>query len=668
MISSREDGIVEAGAETCSWVWGDQPSDETSGIRETPTSSNEFMPWLQSADQFFWISGKAGCGKSTLMKYMYHHPKTKLELERSEWACGKDLILVGHFIHDRGTDDQKSREGMLRSILYQVLSERRDLIPAVFPPGGFFDDNNDNEAEHPHKLNIANEFLDWSCLISAFNIMLEQLRDSRICLFLDGLDEYRLAGREGEYSEEQKDLLYDGGNEDDAWGRSGWITEGHREVARFLRGLSTRSNVKACIASRELVVFEHEFRNFPRLVVHTHTAEAIAKYCQGRLAEEAPGLERFWDGFGPMITDKACGVFLWVQLVVDMLVDGYISGDDLDELQKAMEKLPSRLGGKNGLYMHMMQSIVPGNLPESRRVFELVLRWGDIKTYGWVEAKKRNEGIDDMLESRVTLTMAYEFPHPDIAILFLAAQGHLQDDTTQELRASSDGYDFRTWDEWEDRRKHLGKRLKSRCGGLLEATDTGKVQFMHQTAKQFILNQYLWPAIFRNAVGFATEADTNLALMSGLIRRLKCCSEAVFVGHLSPNSETRRKALLQHDLPDKFDPEAPFSWVLCEILVGLINVASLFNQHPRPPDDVLQHYTRLLDELDCVGNRLTRNLRASEHAGDLGWPGVDLVIDYPDAFRERNVRLKSGSDFAIFIGNISYMRSREDIKRPLGPN
>jgi hypothetical protein len=139
------------------------------------------------------------------MKHVYQNPRTKLQLERSEWAGGRDLILAGYFFHNRGTDDQKSREGMLRSVLYQVLSERRDLIPSVFSLG-FLDDNDGNDGNNPQKIGskikIAREVLDWRCLTGAFNIMLEQLQDARICLFLDGLDEYRLVGREAEYSDE----------------------------------------------------------------------------------------------------------------------------------------------------------------------------------------------------------------------------------------------------------------------------------------------------------------------------------------------------------------------------------------------------------------------------------------------------------------------------------
>src|SRR5262249_56862604 len=105
-------------------------------------------------------------------------------------------------------------EGMLRSILYQVLSTRRDLIPKVF--GQFFG----------CKLPLPPHFISWINLCDAFMAMLDHLRNSKICLFLDGLDEYRMISRTDEYTEQELDLIYDGPNEDEAWGHSTWITDG----------------------------------------------------------------------------------------------------------------------------------------------------------------------------------------------------------------------------------------------------------------------------------------------------------------------------------------------------------------------------------------------------------------------------------------------------------
>jgi len=123
-IDHREVDIVEAYADTCSIL------DSQSTTEMIPTKPSPFLSWLKNDQTFFWISGKAGCGKSTLMKYVYQNGKTKEAL--SQWAHGKELVLAGYFFFDRGDEMQKSREGMLRGILYQVLSTRRNLITTVF--------------------------------------------------------------------------------------------------------------------------------------------------------------------------------------------------------------------------------------------------------------------------------------------------------------------------------------------------------------------------------------------------------------------------------------------------------------------------------------------------------------------------------------------------------
>ncbi|OTA67284.1 hypothetical protein K449DRAFT_345727, partial [Hypoxylon sp. EC38] len=506
-MDSREGGIAEAYPETCSWVLERdigrndselEDDDDELGDDVVSAASSQFLTWLQNDETFFWISGKAGCGKSTLMKYVYHDERTKVALQNSEWARSKDVILVGHFLLERGNEDQKSREGMLRSILHQVLGTRRELIPIVFSQWHFFEENHLHEKRLLEQ-EIPAEFLDWANLKNAFTSTLDQLQESRICLFLDGLDEYRMVKRINEYTEEQLDLIYDGDNEDEAWGRSTWITDGHKEIADLLHNLKIRGNVKICLSSRELNVFEQEFRDFPRISVHKHTTQSIARYCSGRLTEKTPDLIDLPE-FVSTITKRSCGVFLWVRLIVDMLVDGYTDGNSKEELIKTLNGLPQRLGGKDGLYSLMMRNIKHEYLPESKRLFQLALRWSQTHS-------------------------DHSHDQPDIITLFRAEQGHYEKGSDAKLRAEGEKYEPKTWEKLEPTWEELSRRLKSRCAGLLE--QTRPVEFMHQTAKQFLSRKYIWDEMFQTSVGFATASDIELAIMNGCIRRLKCCAEAI---------------------------------------------------------------------------------------------------------------------------------------------
>lgn len=61
----------------------------------TQQSRQRLSSWLSSADGIFHVTGKLGSGKSTLMKYIYLHERTKVELKR--WS-GKYRLFLLNFL------------------------------------------------------------------------------------------------------------------------------------------------------------------------------------------------------------------------------------------------------------------------------------------------------------------------------------------------------------------------------------------------------------------------------------------------------------------------------------------------------------------------------------------------------------------------------------------
>lgn len=53
---------------------------------------NQLQSWLRSSHPVFWITGKPGSGKSTLMKYLVNNPRTPLALET--WSHSRRLIVA----------------------------------------------------------------------------------------------------------------------------------------------------------------------------------------------------------------------------------------------------------------------------------------------------------------------------------------------------------------------------------------------------------------------------------------------------------------------------------------------------------------------------------------------------------------------------------------------
>lgn len=123
MMFEREAEIRDTYERTFRWIFEDP--------KERGKPWDNFQTWLREDSGCYWIEGKAGSGKSTLMKFISTHPKTQ-ELLR-DWAGKSELITGSYFFWLAGTSLQKNQEGLLRSLLHTILSKRRDLISRVFP-------------------------------------------------------------------------------------------------------------------------------------------------------------------------------------------------------------------------------------------------------------------------------------------------------------------------------------------------------------------------------------------------------------------------------------------------------------------------------------------------------------------------------------------------------
>jgi hypothetical protein len=122
-MNIREAQVQEAYGNTFSWIFKDP--------KEHQKRWSNFKRWLQNDSGCYWIAGKAGCGKSTLMKFLGSDIRTKAALD--QWADSDELIIATYFFWMAGTALQKNQEGLLRSLLHTILSRKRDLIARAFP-------------------------------------------------------------------------------------------------------------------------------------------------------------------------------------------------------------------------------------------------------------------------------------------------------------------------------------------------------------------------------------------------------------------------------------------------------------------------------------------------------------------------------------------------------
>ena len=132
-VSSRQeqvDGQFDGIKNSYDWVF-DEPrtrglSSYSEGSQKPAPRWDDFAGWLKSGHGVYWINGKAGSGKSTLMNHIYTHSR-KSEL-LGEWSSGRRLLTPAFFFWSAGTRLQKSIDGLLRCLVYQMLKECRELI------------------------------------------------------------------------------------------------------------------------------------------------------------------------------------------------------------------------------------------------------------------------------------------------------------------------------------------------------------------------------------------------------------------------------------------------------------------------------------------------------------------------------------------------------------
>ena len=98
-MSDRQSEVKEAHQATFEWTFS--PSEQ----RPSPM---HFAEWLRNGDGIFWISGRPGSGKSTLMKYIYRDSRTTGLL--TEWAGKSELVRACFYFWAAGTPMQSQFE------------------------------------------------------------------------------------------------------------------------------------------------------------------------------------------------------------------------------------------------------------------------------------------------------------------------------------------------------------------------------------------------------------------------------------------------------------------------------------------------------------------------------------------------------------------------------
>ena len=299
-IHTRMNDIADSHSQTLHWMFEDDAT--------RPWDS--FCSWLQGNDRLYWINGKPGSGKSTLMKFLFYSPRTRDLL--AQWSLGKSPLIVGFYFWLSGSELQRSFKGLLCSIIHQLVYEDKQLVTKLLR----------RNAGLLSKRSTG----DWSkqelqrVLTQTINLL-----DRPLCIFLDGLDEF-----------DQKDDI--------------------DQLLNLVEASFESAMIKFCVSSRPENYITKRLGGYKQLRLQDLTAHDINVFIRTKLKTtrtQCPPTsidDEYLERIIKTITKKADGVFLWVYYALSSLVRGMRNEDDFGVLLGRIEELPN---GMHQLYLQM---------------------------------------------------------------------------------------------------------------------------------------------------------------------------------------------------------------------------------------------------------------------------------------------------------------------------
>jgi hypothetical protein len=348
-ISDRFEKVPTAFQDTFKWVLDPESHSQTKW--------SNFCEWLESGNGVYWMNGKAGSGKSTLMKFICLDERTRTHL--SKWTGTDQLVFSSFFFWRAGSPLQRSQTGLLRSLLHNIFQEYPQLLEKAFPDklktvtAATTDylytmqptSHRGGEISYGTSREVSSLLQHWSLeeLGRAMNAIVHQnTLTIKFCFFIDGLDEY------------------DGD---------------HGDIVAIFEEVFSSSNTKICLSSRPLPLFEQTFSHHPGLRLQDLTEGDIRRFIRGRfinhpsmlsLRQKEPQKTQW---IIQTIIEKASGVFIWVSLVVKSLIDGVINHDTITDLKERLRQIPPDL---DDLYRQMIQKIDPIHRPRASALFQIL--------------------------------------------------------------------------------------------------------------------------------------------------------------------------------------------------------------------------------------------------------------------------------------------------------
>ncbi|KAL8308112.1 hypothetical protein RB593_006439 [Gaeumannomyces tritici] len=281
-MGDRQMGIKRAHRKTCKWF----------------LTVPEYIDWqgeakMTESNGVLWIKGKAGTGKSTLMKYL---------LEGAKKGLGGSRV-VSFFFHARGDELEKSTVGMYRHLIIQILQKMNENdLTAIWKR--FIEDSGlEDPAASPHwTVDLLKDLFRAAVLAPGH----------RLTCFVDALDECD--------ESEIRDML-------DFFTELGELS------------LSQGAPFRACFSSRHYPHITVDKCLELNLDVQSGHERDIVSYLETELKI---GKSKTANEVRAEMLKSASGIFMWAVLVTQILNREFDRGN-IHALKKKLKEIPKDL-------------------------------------------------------------------------------------------------------------------------------------------------------------------------------------------------------------------------------------------------------------------------------------------------------------------------------------
>ncbi|KAM0553252.1 hypothetical protein ACHAPJ_007541 [Fusarium lateritium] len=295
-LGYRQRSIQQALPGTCTWL----PDHE------------RYKAWINrdGIEEHFgllWVKGGVGTGKSTLMNEAY--------LAAQEWPNEENKkVVAGYFAHRGGEPMERSDEGLIRTLLLQILPKHKIMM---------------DDLVSIYKNRCSRQGTGWQWTAEELYAFMERhlvkSGGTAFYLFIDGLDEFD--------EEEARDLV--------SYFRKLTITAS-----------ATGANTNVCLSSRYYPNISAPL--CPEIMVETENEQDIKLVVNERLfAGRAVG-QPTKDAYAKDIVEIASGAILWAILVVSQLNKDYDKGRSEAVMKSRLATNPREL---NEMYTEIFKEV-----------------------------------------------------------------------------------------------------------------------------------------------------------------------------------------------------------------------------------------------------------------------------------------------------------------------